>query len=112
MNETYQIILSQYFDFIDDDTIRIKGHRIGIEHVLSHYLEGFTPEEIAQEFPGLDLEKIYVTITYYLTNRQAINKYLHNKSEREEQEYQLWKKTPSPLIQRLRTIREEQEKYK
>ena len=39
--------------------IRIKGHRIGIEHVLDHFREGFSPEAILHEvYPTLNLEKI------------------------------------------------------
>ena len=38
--------LEDYFDFLGTDDIRIKGHRIGIDDVLSFYLEGFSAEEI------------------------------------------------------------------
>ena len=31
---------ASYFDFANDRAIRIKGHRIGIEHVLRDYLNG------------------------------------------------------------------------
>ncbi len=39
--------LENYFDFLSDEDIRIKGTRIGIETVLEDYLEGASPEEIA-----------------------------------------------------------------
>ena len=45
MNDT--IKLNRYFDFQQPDRIRIKGHRLGIEHILNHHLEGYNPEEIA-----------------------------------------------------------------
>jgi len=56
--------LEDYFDFVgsdardpsSSDAIRIKGHRIGIEHVLAYYREGYSPDEIAIEFPGLGPE--------------------------------------------------------
>jgi hypothetical protein len=30
--------LEDYFDFLGTDDIRVKGHRIGIDDVLSYYL--------------------------------------------------------------------------
>ncbi|MCP4212881.1 MAG: DUF433 domain-containing protein [Halieaceae bacterium] len=104
--------LTTFFDFIDEDTIRIKGHRVGIEHVLYYYLEGYDPDEIAQEFPGLSLDKIYATITFYLTNREAIDTYLQRRQLRDEQAYQQWAAQPSPLIQRLHAFCEKQTEYK
>jgi uncharacterized protein (DUF433 family) len=38
--------LEDYFIFLSENDIRIKGHRIGIDNVLFYYLEGYTPEEI------------------------------------------------------------------
>jgi uncharacterized protein (DUF433 family) len=110
---TFSVLdLTKYFEQVSPDSIRIKGHRIGIEHVLKYYLEGYTPEEIAQEFPGLDLEKIYATITLFLAHKEEIESYLQRRRERDLEEYEKWSKTPSPSIQRLRIIREEHSKFK
>ena len=106
MNDT--IKLNRYFDFQRPDRIRIKGHRLGIEHILNHYLEGYNPEEIAAEFPGLSLEIIYAAIAYYLANQIELNDYLLRLRTRDEKAYQEWTKTPSPLIQRLRAVCEKQ----
>ncbi len=103
--------LDDYFDFMGPDArdaIRIKGHRIGIEHVLSYYHEGYNPDEIAQEFPGLSLEKIYATITYYLAHRDEVDAYLVRLKARYEQEYAEWAANPSPLVERLRAVRAQQ----
>jgi uncharacterized protein (DUF433 family) len=99
---------TQYFDFVSEDSIRIKGHRLGIEHILAYYQEGFTPEQIAKEFPDLNLELIYGTITFYLANKAEIDAYLQRRLVAYEQAYQDWAKNPSPLIERLRTIRDQQ----
>jgi uncharacterized protein (DUF433 family) len=61
--------LEDYFEFLDPDDIRIKVHRIGIDNVIQYYLQGYSPEEILEELPSLDLEKIYATLAYYLHNR-------------------------------------------
>lgn len=69
--------LEDYFTFGGPDDIRIAGSRIGIEHVLDHYVyKARTPEEIADQFPTLTLEQVYATILYYLHNRSQVDAYL------------------------------------
>jgi uncharacterized protein (DUF433 family) len=94
--------LENYFEFLAEDDIRLKGHRIGIEDILKYHLNGYSPEEILSELPSLNLEKIYATLTYYHQNQTAINAYLFNVNQRREQNYQNWQKESSPLIQRLK----------
>ncbi|MFM6473646.1 MAG: DUF433 domain-containing protein, partial [Dolichospermum sp.] len=79
--------LEDYFEFLDPDDIRIKGHRIGIDDVIDYYLQGFTPEQILEEFPSLNLEKIHATITYYLHNRAEIDAYMLRLARWREQRY-------------------------
>ncbi|MDJ0516034.1 MAG: DUF433 domain-containing protein [Trichodesmium sp. MO_231.B1] len=38
---------------------------------MNYYLDGYSPEEIAVNFPGLSLDKIYATITYYLPKKEV-----------------------------------------
>jgi len=102
--------LEDYFDFLAPDDIRIKGHRIGIDNVLEYYLNGYTAEQIATHFPGLSLEKIYATLTYYHHNQLEINRYLLRLKRSREQRYQEWAANPSPLIQRLKAIKTQREK--
>ena len=102
--------LEDYFDFLSPDDIRIKGHRIGIDNVLDYYLNGYSPEEIATHFPGLSLEKIYATLTYYHHKRVEIDAYLVRLKRWRERRYQEWAANPSPLIQRLRAIKAQREK--
>ena len=99
--------LEDYFDFLDPNDIRIKGHRIGIDNVIDYYLTGCTPEQIREHFPSLNLEKIYATITYYLHNSEEIDAYMERLNSEREQRYQEWLTAePSPAIKRLRAIRD------
>jgi len=68
--------LEDYFEFKNEEDIRIKGTRIGIEIVLTEYLNGRTAEEIALDFPTLSLEQVHASITYYLHNRATLDRYL------------------------------------
>ena len=100
--------LEDYFDFLSPDDIRLKGHRIGIDDVLSFYLEGYNPEEIAANLPTLSLEQIHATITYYLRNRREVGDYLLRLASWREQRYHEWAANPSPIVQRLQALKTRQ----
>lgn len=110
MNSSTKTRLEDYFEFLSDDDIRIKGHRIGIDNVLDYYLEGYTPEEIATNLPTLSLEQIYATITYYLHHRSEIDAYLLRLAAWREQRYQESRANPSPVVQRIRAIKAQRAK--
>jgi uncharacterized protein (DUF433 family) len=101
--------LEDYFEFLDPDDIRIKGHRIGIDNVIQYYLQGYSPEQILEELPSLNLEKIYATLTYYLHNRVEIDAYMLRLANWREQRYQESSANPSPLMQRLRALKTQRE---
>ena len=61
--------LESYFEFQSPDDIRLKGTRVGIETIISNYLQGASPEEITARYRTLTLEQVYATITYYLAKR-------------------------------------------
>jgi uncharacterized protein (DUF433 family) len=81
--------LEDYFEFETCQTglgpverIRIKGHRIAVEHVLEHFKDGFSPETIIRDvYPSLTLEKVYATILYYLANRKRMDAYVRQGEE-------------------------------
>jgi uncharacterized protein (DUF433 family) len=94
--------LEDYFDFLAPDDIRLKGHLIGIEQVLHYYLDGCPPEKIAMHLPSVSLEKIYVTIAYYLFNQPEIDAYLTQLASRR---YYKYLANPSLVAQRMRSLK-------
>ena len=46
MNSSTTTRLEDYFEFLSDDDILIKGYRIGIYNLIDYYLTGCTPEQI------------------------------------------------------------------
>ena len=107
MNSSKKTRLEDYFEFLSPDDIRLKGHRIGIDNVIDYYLTGCTPSAIQEHFPSLSLEKIYATITYYLHNFEEMDAYMSRLNSEREQRYQEWLTAePSPVIKRLRAIRD------
>ena len=102
--------LEDYFDFLSPDDIRIKGHRIGIDHILEYFLNGYSPEEINAVYPDLELEKIYATITYYLHQRSEIDAYLLRLKRTREEHYQQWAANPSAMALRMRSVKAERDR--
>jgi len=94
--------LEDYFDFLESGDIRIKGHRIGLEHIVALYHEGLSPEQIAHHYPGLSLEKIYATITYYLHQQGPLDRYIAEGDTWKEAQYQQSLCDPTSPMQRLR----------
>ena len=80
--------LHDYFEFINDTQIRIKGHRIYIDDVLEEYLRYKSPEELLYRFHTLNLEKIHAVILYYEANREEVEAYLLRVRQYREEAYQ------------------------
>ncbi|MFB2980839.1 DUF433 domain-containing protein [Microseira sp. BLCC-F43] len=100
--------LEDYFDFLSPEDIRVKGTRIGIEHILYEYIHcGKDPEAIAQQFHTVTLAQVYATILYYLENRETVGKYVGDWLEyclKAEAEYD---QNPSPFAIKLRQLKAE-----
>src|SRR5207249_10185762 len=90
------MLLEDYFEFEKFDSkfgpierIRIKGHRIAIEHVIDYYKAGKSAEQIQREdYPSLTLEEVNATIAYYLGNKEAVEGYLEHGKRIEDAWYQ------------------------
>lgn len=100
--------LESYFEFVNEDAIRIAGTRVGIETVLRDYQEGASPEEIVLRYPTLSLEQVHATITYYLANRDKVAAYLERVRERQEEAWQEQQRHPSEFVRSLRERLERQ----
>ncbi|MBC6475489.1 MAG: DUF433 domain-containing protein [Hormoscilla sp. GM102CHS1] len=94
--------LEDYFNFLAEDDIRLKGSRIGIETILHEYIyRARTPEEIAQIYTSLTLEQVYATILYYLHNKEAVSKYIADWLEWGHQQRKAQALNPHPATARL-----------
>src|SRR5262245_43343175 len=71
--------LMQLPAFLQDDTlgyIHLTGSRIGLNNVVYLYNEGYSPEQIHEEFDTLTLDQINQVISYYHENRAAVDAYI------------------------------------
>ena len=102
------MLLEDYFNFLADDDIRLKGTRIGIETILFDYLfKAKTPEEIANTYTSLSLEQVYATILYYLHNRDTVEAYITDWLEWGEKMRAEQQRHPRPVVERLRKLKAE-----
>lgn len=101
--------LTSVFEFVNPETIRIKGTRVGIEIVIEKFCEGASPQEIQRHYPHLTLKQIYATITYYLFNTEVIDAYIEAGYKRMETAYETQRKNPPPGVKRLQKIQAQRE---
>jgi uncharacterized protein (DUF433 family) len=80
-----------------DEEYWLEGTRISLDSVVYSFLNGESPESIAQNFPILSLEQVYGAIAFYLANRELVDAYL-KKGEAEFQELQQSCREKSPLL--------------
>ena len=98
----------RYLETLSDQDVRVKGTRVGIEHVLSAYLAGSLPEEIAVEFSTVTLEQVHGVIACYLRQRKEVDEYLRRWRDRAHRIRSEQASTDGPeIVQRLRKLAEE-----
>ena len=62
-----------------DGVVRIAGTRVTLETVIAAFSDGATAEEIAQQYPSLNLADIYAVIGYYLRHSEDVTDYLQQR---------------------------------
>jgi len=60
---------------------KVGGTRVTLDTVVKAFIRGATAEEIAQQYPSVSLSDIYSTISYYLQNRNEVDKYLAKRKK-------------------------------
>ncbi len=104
--------LENYFEFLSEDDIRIKGTRVGIENILYEYIyKQRSPEEIIKHFSGISLDQIYATILYYLLNKELVNKYIEDWLNWGHNQRKQQKLNPHLAAEKLQKNRQKQRKF-
>jgi uncharacterized protein (DUF433 family) len=65
----------------NDGVIRIDKTRVTLDTVVGAFNDGATAEEIAQQYPTLQLGDIYLVIAYYLRHQAEVEAYLAQRRE-------------------------------
>ncbi|OUL19749.1 hypothetical protein BV378_31500 [Nostoc sp. RF31YmG] len=94
-------LVKQYIEQRDNG-YWIAETRISLDSVVYAFLNGESPESIAQNFPLLSLEQVYGAITFYLANQDLIDAYLKAGEAEFEQLQQSFREKNSLLYQKLK----------
>jgi uncharacterized protein (DUF433 family) len=68
-----------------DGVYRVAGTRVTLDLVVHAFNRGASAEEIAQDFPGLQLSDVYQVIGYYLKHGSELAEYLEQRRRAEEE---------------------------
>lgn len=93
-----------------DTGYRITGTRISLDSVVLSYLNGESPENIAQSFPLLSLEQIYGAIAFYLSNRDIVDAYLEKNEDEFQQLQQVCREKNPLLYQKLKAAQAQKQR--
>jgi uncharacterized protein (DUF433 family) len=61
--------------------LRIEGTRITVNQIVVLYKQGYSAEDIADEYPHLTLAQVYAALAYYHANREEIEASLAAESQ-------------------------------
>jgi uncharacterized protein (DUF433 family) len=74
--------LEDYFEFLGPNEIKVKDHRIWMEHILEEYLDrAMTLEQLVERFDTLTKEQVLAALLYYHHNKEAMDKYMADHRE-------------------------------
>jgi len=62
-------------------TIRVGNTRVTLETVVYAFNQGIAPDEILSQFPSLELVDVYAAVFYYLSNREAVDRYIQQQEK-------------------------------
>lgn len=77
--------------------------RISLDSVVYAFLNGESPESIAQNFPLITLEQVYGAIAFYLANKELVDTYLKVGEAEFEKLQQSCREKNQLLYQKLKT---------
>ena len=64
-----------------EGVVRVGNTRITLATVIGAFLDGATAEEIAYQYPSLELADVYAVIAYYLRRKSDVDAYLQRQQE-------------------------------
>ncbi len=86
---------------------RVADTRISLDSVIINWLNGESPESIAQNFDTLLLEQVYGAIAFYLANREMVDAYLRQNEIEFDKLRERWREKNVQLYQKLEAYRQQ-----
>jgi uncharacterized protein (DUF433 family) len=82
------------------------GSRVPLAHIVREFQNGEPPEAIRVHYPTLTLEQVYGAITFYLGNKEEVEKDIAAR-EREEDEFTRTHPTPPEITEKFERMRQQ-----
>jgi len=83
----------------------VAGTRVSLDSIVYAFLQGDSPESIAQSFPVLTLEQVYGAVAFYLGHRAEVDAYLERVREQDEELVKRAREADPMFYQRLADAR-------
>ena len=64
-----------------DGVVRVGPTRVPLDTVVEAFHEGYSAEEIVEQYSSLEIGDVYAVIAYYLRHRLDVNAYLEGRRE-------------------------------
>ena len=96
----------------EDGVIRVGGTRVTLDTVIGAYKGGADAEEMAWQYPRLDLADVHMVIGHYLRHREEVEAYLAQGQRQAEEVRRLIESQMDPhgIRDRLLARKAEQER--
>src|SRR5262245_45778792 len=65
-----------------DGVIKIAGTRVPLDTVIAAFKAGSTSDEIALDYPSLELADVYSVLSYYLRHQRDLDLYLEERRQK------------------------------
>ena len=89
-----------------NDSFYLIGSRVPLARIVRQFQDGEPPESIRSHYPMLSLEQVYGAITFYLGNREEVDREIAER-EREENQFEESHPFPPRLREKLDRARQE-----
>jgi uncharacterized protein (DUF433 family) len=95
-------------DFVEgrDGSFYLIGSRVPLAHLVREFQQGETPEAIRSHYSTLSLEQVYGAITFYLGNKEDVEKDIA-ELDRVEDEFTKTHPAPPHLKEKLERARQQ-----
>lgn len=68
----------------ESGVILVRGSRVMLDTIVEAFRDGASAEEIAQQYPSLQLADVYAVLGYYLRHSAAVDAYLAERRAQTE----------------------------
>ncbi|MGB3493984.1 MAG: DUF433 domain-containing protein [Elainellaceae cyanobacterium] len=65
----------------EQGVVRVAKTRVTLDTLVTAFLEGCTPEEIAEQYPSLLVSDVYIVLGYYLRHKAEIDDYMAKRQQ-------------------------------